>query len=65
LLAPQREGDAAKQYDDQGSIHGYVLLSEAQTRDPLTRPAPADESAVAVHPLPQVGEGHYSKRGLR
>jgi hypothetical protein len=26
-------------------------------RDPLTRPAPADEDAVARHPLPQRGEG--------
>ena len=25
--------------------------------DPLTRPAPADENAVAGHPLPQGGEG--------
>jgi hypothetical protein len=25
--------------------------------DPLTRPAPADEGAVAGHPLPQGGEG--------
>jgi hypothetical protein len=26
-------------------------------RDPLTRPAPADEDVVAVHPRPQGGEG--------
>jgi len=26
-------------------------------QDPLTRPAPAGESAGAVHPLPQGGEG--------
>jgi hypothetical protein len=26
---------------------------------PLTRPAPADENAVAGHPLPQGGEGVY------
>jgi hypothetical protein len=26
--------------------------------DPLTRPTPADESAGAVHPLPQAGEGY-------
>jgi hypothetical protein len=25
--------------------------------DPLTRPAPADEDAGSVHPLPQGGEG--------
>jgi agmatine deiminase len=30
---------------------------EAQTQDPLTRPAPAEKSAGAVHPLPQGGEG--------
>jgi hypothetical protein len=32
-------------------------------RDPLTRPAPAGESAVAVHPLPQGGEGIFTTRG--
>jgi agmatine deiminase len=28
-----------------------------QAQDPLTRPAPAEENAGAVHPLPQGGEG--------
>jgi hypothetical protein len=27
--------------------------------DPLTRPAPAGENAVAGHPLPQGGEGFF------
>jgi hypothetical protein len=31
--------------------------------DPLTRPAPADESAVAGHPLPPGGEGIFMIRG--
>ena len=33
-------------------------------RDPLTRPASADEDAVAGHPLPQGGEGGFSYRLL-
>ena len=32
--------------------------------DPLTRPAPADENAVAVHPLPQGGEGWVFTQAL-
>ena len=42
----------------------------ASTPHPLTRPATADESAVAGHPLPQGGEGYQvnfhlrAKRGL-
>ena len=28
-----------------------------QGEDPLTRPAPAEENAGVVHPLPQGGEG--------
>jgi myosin heavy subunit len=31
--------------------------TEQQALNPLTRPAPADENAVAGHPLPQGGEG--------
>ena len=31
--------------------------------DPLTRPAPADENAGAVHPLPQGGEGGNRENG--
>jgi hypothetical protein len=31
--------------------------------DPLTRPTPADESAVAGHPLPQGGEGIFMTNG--
>ena len=34
-----------------------MIVAVADTHDPLTRPAPADESAVAGHPLPQGGEG--------
>jgi hypothetical protein len=30
--------------------------------DPLTRPAPAEESAGAAHPLPQGGEGRKLRR---
>ena len=32
-------------------------------RDPLTRPTPAEENAVAVHPLPQGGEGRAAMDG--
>ena len=32
-------------------------------RHPLTRPAPADKNAAAVHPLPQGGEGIGSEAG--
>ena len=35
-----------------------LLLTLSARQPPLTRPAPADESAVAGHPLPQGGEGH-------
>ena len=35
----------------------------AQARDPLTRPAPAEENAGAVHPLPQGGEGRRGRMG--
>jgi hypothetical protein len=37
----------------------------AQAGDPLTRPAPAEENAGAVHPLPQGGEGHQKGGALR
>jgi hypothetical protein len=34
--------------------------------DPLTRPAPAEEDAGAVHPLPQGGEGRsYTDTGSK
>jgi hypothetical protein len=33
--------------------------------DPLTRPAPAEESAGAGHPLPQGGEGGFRAEGER
>ena len=32
-------------------------------QDPLTRPAPAGEGAVAGHPLPQGGEGIFTTGG--
>ena len=44
----------------EGKLGLRVQEAPAGTRlfhDPLTRPATADESAVAVHPLPQGGEG--------
>ncbi len=34
-----------------------------QLRVPLTRPSPADESAVEIHALPQGGEGSNTKEG--
>jgi uncharacterized membrane-anchored protein YhcB (DUF1043 family) len=37
--------------------------TEQRTLTPLTRPAPADESAVAGHPLPQGGEGKSLSAG--
>jgi hypothetical protein len=37
--------------------------SQGEVEDPLTRPAPADEDAGAVHPLPQGGEGCPVFRG--
>ena len=39
-----------------------IVYNEQPGRNPLTRPAPADESAVAVHPLPS-GEGRISDLG--
>jgi hypothetical protein len=34
-----------------------VVIAQSQALDPLTRPAPSEESAGAGHPLPQGGEG--------
>ena len=43
----------------QASQRPFVIRKRtgARARDPLTRPAPAEESAGAGHPLPQGGEG--------
>jgi hypothetical protein len=40
-----------------------IVYNERPGRNPLTRPAPADESAFAGHPLPQGGEGALSRLG--
>ena len=42
-----------------------MLTEKAQVGDPLTRPAPAGESAGAVHPLPQGGDGSCPNVGER
>ena len=38
----------------------FFAAMKTVDQDPLTRPAPAGESAVAAHPLPQGGEGRFS-----
>jgi hypothetical protein len=40
-----------------------IVCNERPAANPLTRPAPADESAVAGTPLPQGGEGHCQGLG--
>jgi hypothetical protein len=57
--------------EQQGQVSGQQLQGEGnreqgteqQALNPLTRPAPADENAVAGHPLPQGGEGQTKPEG--
>ncbi len=41
--------------------------SQSKVNDPLTRPAPAEKTPAAGHPLPQGGEGYplSNRRGLQ
>jgi len=58
---PRREGEARQDselHERKGEKNVCVDRNQ-----PLTRPAAADENAVAVHPLPQGGEGIGSEAG--
>jgi len=44
-------------------LRRYFAAVKIANPDPLTRPTPADESAVACHPLPQEGEGIFVTGG--
>jgi hypothetical protein len=47
------------------SVPSRVILHNGQPgRNPLTRPAPAEENAGAVHPLSQGGEGKGGQGAL-
>jgi hypothetical protein len=63
LNAPQfrRNGEARQDSELHERKEGKNVCVDRN--QPLTRPAAADESAVAVHPLPQGGEGIGSEAG--
>jgi hypothetical protein len=63
LTAPQfrRNGEARQDSELPERKEGKNVCVDRN--QPLTRPAAADENAVAVHPLPQGGEGIGSEAG--
>jgi len=63
LTAPQfrRNGEARQDSELHERKEGKNV--RVDRNQPLTRPAAADENAVAVHPLPQGGEGIGSEAG--
>jgi hypothetical protein len=56
-VSPSAEGRNNVAHGDRACVNPWHDGVIDPGWDPITRPAPADEDAVAGHPLPQRGEG--------